>query len=729
MSAKSKQGLNYIIQAINNIVEPKVSSLRYDKTYRAKVTQEIDAGIYVVQINGVEYQLPYSGTLNVGDIVKVKAPLNNFSDIYIEALPGSGGGEGGTTNYNDLTNKPILNTDNASSLSVNKEEIIRGTISLHKISKTGSYNDLNNLPSLDFIPNSQKGANNGVATLGANGRVPTTQLPSDVVYDANYVHTDENFTPVLLNKLNDIEAGAQVNKIELIKKNGVDLEIQDKSVNILVPLKTSELENDGDGTNPFVTTGEIASATTLGLIKVGANLSITSDGTLNAIGGGGGGGTVSDTLPIGSVVEWYSETIPDNWLICDGKEISRTEYAELFAVLDTTYGAGDGSTTFNIPNMSSRFAVGLNKDDTDFNALGKIGGSKSEDITHSHTVPGHTHTTANHTLTISEMPNHGHGLAISGGSTAGQIDRVALDGFDQGRWYSTVEPVGGSQPHNHGNTGSTSLTTDNNTTNTSVSTLPPYITVYYIIKAKQTQAVVATVVDDLDSTSSTDALSANQGRILKNAAQGNADMIDTLQDDILNLEDTRLEVSNIKAGANITLQVSGKDITISSTGGGGGTGAEEVDISDTEPTEETIKLWVDTSATGGSSSDILDKVYPIGSIYMSTANVSPESFLGGTWERYGKGRTLMGVDEENDNFNTVNKTGGEESHVLTISEMPAHAHNLATSSEDGTHIDGYYKVGSYNKNNDNLTTSIVGGSQAHNNLSPYITVYMWERTA
>lgn len=448
MSAKSKQGLNYIIQAINNIVEPKVSSLRYDKTYRAKVTQEIDAGIYVVQINGVEYQLPYSGTLNVGDIVKVKAPLNNFSDIYIEALPGSGGGEGGTTNYNDLTNKPILNTDNASSLSVNKEEIIRGTISLHKISKTGSYNDLNNLPSLDFIPNSQKGANNGVATLGANGRVPTTQLPSDVVYDANYVHTDENFTSVLLNKLNDIEAGAQVNKIELIKKNGVDLEIQDKSVNILVPLKTSELENDGDGTNPFVTTGKIASTTALGLIKVGANLSITSDGTLNAIGGGGGG-----------------------------------------------------------------------------------------------------------------------------------------------------------------------------------------------------------------------------------------------------------------------------------------TGTEEVDISDTEPTEETIKLWVDTSATGGSSSDILDKVYPIGSIYMSTANVSPESFLGGTWERYGKGRTLMGVDEENDNFNTVNKTGGEESHVLTISEVPAHAHNLATSSEDGTHIDGYFKVSSYNKNNDNLTTSIVGGSQAHNNLSPYITVYMWERTA
>lgn len=692
MSTKSKQGLTYIIQAINNIVEPKVASLRYDKTYRAKVTQQIDAGIYVVQINGKEYQLPYSGTLNIGDIVKVKAPLNNFSDIYIEALPGSGGGgEGGTTNYNALTNKPILNTDNASSLDVNKEEIMRGTVSLHKVSKTGNYDDLNGLPNLDFIPTSQKGVSNGVATLGANSRVPTTQLPGDIVYDENYVHTDNNFTTPLLNKLNGIEAEAQVNKIELIKRNGVDLEIQNKSVNILVPLKTSELENDGDGNGVFITANQIASTTTLGLVKIGANLTITSDGTLSATGGSGGG-TVSDTLPIGSVVEWYSETIPDNWLICNGQEISRTEYSELFSVLDTTYGAGDGSTTFNIPNMSSRFAVGLDKNDTDFNALGKVGGSKSEDITHNHTIPGHTHTTANHTLTIAEMPNHGHGLAISGGTTAGQIDRVALDGYDQGRWYSTVEPVGGSQPHNHGNTGSTPLTTNNNTTNTNISTLPPYITVYYIIKAKQSQAVVAT---------------------------------------------------------------------------------EEVEISDVAPTEETVKLWVDTSTTGGSSGNILDKVYPVGSIYMSTVDISPQDFLGGTWTRYGKGKTLIGVDDEDEDFNASNKTGGEKTHILSVDEMPSHTHVQnphnheynGTTSTGGNHSHNGNKLSSgvnsstgvndvvrptgYSGDNvqvvDNSgnhthtfsgttqnttsTNTNTGGGQAHNNLQPYITCYMWERTA
>lgn len=81
---QTKDGLGYIIQAISNIVEPKMETLKYDKTYRAKVTQKIDAGVYNVQINGTSYKLSYSGALNVGDIVRVKAPLNNFSDIYIE---------------------------------------------------------------------------------------------------------------------------------------------------------------------------------------------------------------------------------------------------------------------------------------------------------------------------------------------------------------------------------------------------------------------------------------------------------------------------------------------------------------------------------------------------------------------------------------------------------------------------------------------------------------------
>lgn len=240
-----KEGLDSILQAINNLITPQLVSLKYDKTFRGKITSIIDNGLYEVQVNGRSYTLPYAGTLQVGDIVKVKSPLNNFSDIYIEAIGGSGGGST-TTDYNNLTSKPILNTNYTSSLSPDSSEIIKGTIGLHKISKTGKYSDLIGTPDLDFIPNSEKGVAGGVATLDENSKLPTSQLPGGIVTDPNYVHTDNNFTNALLTKLNGIESGAQVNKIESISKNGEALTITNKNVNIEVPTKLSELENDNN---------------------------------------------------------------------------------------------------------------------------------------------------------------------------------------------------------------------------------------------------------------------------------------------------------------------------------------------------------------------------------------------------------------------------------------------------------------------------------------------------
>lgn len=240
-----KEGLDSILQAINNLITPQLVSLKYDKTFRGKITNVIDNGLYEVQVSGRSYTLPYAGTLQVGDIVKVKSPLNNFSDIYIEAIGGSGG-SGTTTNYNDLTNKPILNTNYTSSLSPDASEIIKGTIGLHKISKTGKYSDLIGIPDLDFIPNSEKGVAGGVATLDENSKLPTSQLPDGIITDPNYVHTDNNFTNALLTKLNGIESGAQVNKIESISKNGEVLTITNKNVDIEVPTKLSELENDNN---------------------------------------------------------------------------------------------------------------------------------------------------------------------------------------------------------------------------------------------------------------------------------------------------------------------------------------------------------------------------------------------------------------------------------------------------------------------------------------------------
>ena len=71
----------------------------------------------------------------------------------------------------------------------------------------------------------------------------------------------------------------------------------------------------------------------------------------NVIGDVGGGG---DTLPIGVMLPYGNTTPPENWLICDGSEVSRTTYSELFKVIGTSYGSGDGSTTFNLPNKKGR---------------------------------------------------------------------------------------------------------------------------------------------------------------------------------------------------------------------------------------------------------------------------------------------------------------------------------------------------------------------------------------
>lgn len=270
--------------------------------------------------------IPTASTSKLGGI-KVGKNLSITEDGTLNAE----GGGSGTTDYNNLENKPILNSLNTVTLETSGNETISGTINLHKISKTGSYSDLNNKPSLDFIPNNEKGTANGVATLGKDTRIDKNQLPTDTVYDSNYVHTDNNFTTDLKNKLNGIEDNAQVNKIEIVKMNNSALEITDKAVNIEVPTKTSDLTNDSGFINNsvnnltnyynktetynqtevnnlldnkantsdiptkvsqlendkgYLTEIPIASATVLGGIKVGNNLSITTDGVLNAEAGG-----------------------------------------------------------------------------------------------------------------------------------------------------------------------------------------------------------------------------------------------------------------------------------------------------------------------------------------------------------------------------------------------------------------------------------------------------------
>ncbi len=126
----------------------------------------------------------------------------------------------------------------------------------------------------------------------------------------------------------------------------------------------------------------------------------------------------------------------------------------------------------------------------------------------------------------------------------------------------------------------------------------------------------------------------------------------------------------------------------------------------------------------------IDFIYPIGSIYATTNTTSPNVLFGGTWERYAEGRCLVGYQSSDSDFGTIGKTGGEKTHTLTVSEMPAHNHS------DNLYAQGSWQTvgasspkGAGNNADWSHGTSNTGGGQAHNNLQPYIVVYYWRRTA
>lgn len=139
--------------------------------------------------------------------------------------------------------------------------------------------------------------------------------------------------------------------------------------------------------------------------------------------------------------------------------------------------------------------------------------------------------------------------------------------------------------------------------------------------------------------------------------------------------------------------------------------------------KSVLQSWL-----GVSDSDLLNKIYPVGSVYISVNSTNPGDFLGGTWVEFGQGKTLVGVNTSETEFNTVEKTGGEKTHKLAISEMPSHNHYNDTWAASSSGSQYLYFYGQKGTPGDRYTGS-TGGGGAHNNLQPYITVYFWKRTA
>lgn len=170
---------------------------------------------------------------------------------------------------------------------------------------------------------------------------------------------------------------------------------------------------------------------------------------------------VTDTLPVGTIIPYAGATIPSNYMKCEGQELSRIEYDILFSAIGTTYGAGDGTTTFNLPNLKGRVITGIDSNDTDFDVLGETGGEKT------------------HTLTLEEMPKHSHQFSFD--QTPGS-NTAAVQVGGSSAWSRDTTTRGNDQPHN---------------------IMQPYIVLNYIIKVLDAPATgvrsetlpVGTVVD------------------------------------------------------------------------------------------------------------------------------------------------------------------------------------------------------------------------------------------
>lgn len=143
------------------------------------------------------------------------------------------------------------------------------------------------------------------------------------------------------------------------------------------------------------------------------------------------------------------------------------------------------------------------------------------------------------------------------------------------------------------------------------------------------------------------------------------------------------------------------------------------------------------NAKNGIYKPLIDAVYPVGSIYLSVNNTSPEEFLGGTWVTFAPGQVLVGVNpiaELTGRYSNPNgvlesnpgKTGGQREVKLTIGQIPAHSHNI-------TYVDGQSGPSNNPQGGTGSTagtaeTTSIGGGESHTNLQPYITCYMWKRT-
>lgn len=172
----------------------------------------------------------------------------------------------------------------------------------------------------------------------------------------------------------------------------------------------------------------------------------------------GGQQYIEEGMPVGSIIMWYGQTLPTNWIYCNGQTLLKKNYPELFNVI---MGASSTATEFTIPDLRDRFPLGASSE----TAIGNKGGEST------------------HVLTTAEMPSHTHGWSMKYGTSNGTALPWGSSGWS-GTWANTdsiqypplvIDSAGSGTAHNN---------------------MPPYVAVYYIMKASSSATLTTQSVQE-----------------------------------------------------------------------------------------------------------------------------------------------------------------------------------------------------------------------------------------
>jgi len=208
--------------------------------------------------------------------------------------------------------------------------------------------------------------------------------------------------------------------------------------------------------------------------------------------------------------------------------------------------------------------------------------------------------------------------------------------------------------------------------------------------------------------------------------------------DNITIDGTEIDLSSgsllIDVANNITLDADGGNVEFSDAGQGFANFTNSSGNLIIKSGTTTAATFSGANVTfAGTVTGTLISAYPVGSIYMNaSSSTNPASLLGfGSWSAFGVGRMLVGIDGSDSDFNEAEETGGAKTHTLTVAELASHTHTVNEGSTSGTAFSASFSSGDDMTTivDRTQTTSSTGSGDAHNNMPPYVVVYMWKRTS